>query len=269
MASPGSNIGYERENLVHMTMKDRVAETFDLLKVKLDAIPEVTDVTASNGLPINHGFSTSNFDWEGKDPDADLLAHIFQVNYNFTGTYNMEIKLGRDFDPEILSDSSGYIINEAMMKLMGAENPVGEDLTLWSKKGKIIGVVNDFNYKRMTIRVEPMIMKLSTGSADNLAIRINGLVRTAISSIETVWKEVSPDMPFNYAFLDNDFEKLYRSESRMSGLFIWFAILGITVSCLGLFGLASFIAEQRKKEIGIRKSLGASIEEMYTIPDST
>ena len=169
------------------------------------------------------------------------------------------MKAGRVFSREFSTDSSNYIINEKAAAAMGMENPLGQRLALWEEEGHIIGVVKDFHMRSLYQGVKPVIMRLAPESTGIIYVRIaTGETRNALASLERVYNQFNPEYPFNCSFLDEDFEQTYRSETVIGTLANVFAVLAVLIACLGLLGLASFTAEQRNKEIAIRKVLGSS-----------
>jgi ABC-type antimicrobial peptide transport system permease subunit len=180
---------------------------------------------------------------------------------------NISILEGRDFSKDFPTDSVGYIVNEAALKKIGYKDPIGKPLTFWQKKGTIIGVVKDFHFNSLHQPINPIILrhreKESYGAA---LVRTNpGKTKQAISGLEKLCKQLNPQFPFSYSFSDDEYQKLYRSEQVVSKLANSFAFLAIFISCLGLLGLAMFTAEQKTREIGIRKVLGASITSLFTL----
>jgi putative ABC transport system permease protein len=172
----------------------------------------------------------------------------------------MDLVKGRDFSDENKADTANYVINEVLAEIIGFENPVGQDLNVWGVDGKVIGVVKDFHMDSMYEPIAPLIVRFDPGNSHYMAfIRIQGDTRDALIAIEKVTKNLDPKSPFNYGFLDEEYEQTYQSESRLSNLVIIFAIMALFISCLGIFGLSSYSAEQRSREIGIRKVHGADV----------
>ena len=225
--------------------------------------PNILSVASSGYLPIRVGSGTSSADWEGKHPDTRIQMQIIPVNYDFFDTYKMEMAQGRFFSKAFTTDTSGVILNEAAVAAMGMEDPLGKRFT-HGKDFTIIGVIKNFHYKSLRSQVEPLIIKLLPRWANYLTVRIiDRDVPATIKLLESTWKEHCPEYPFEYHFLDETLDNQYIAEQRMSKLFLYFVILAIIVSCLGLLGLAAFIGEQRTKEIGIRKLLGASVSGIF------
>jgi putative ABC transport system permease protein len=204
--------------------------------------------------------STSGVDWEGKNEKDEILIHFLFSDRDLANTFKMKMVEGRFYSKDFGSDTSSIVINEEAAKIIGMKDPVGKTLTMWGDKLTIIGVVKNFNFKPLDTKIEPLVIRYSDNLLHSMFIRVKpGDLTGTIDYIKDVYKTFSPSAPFDYHFLDEDFDNLYRSETRMQTIFSYFAILAIIISCLGLFGLASYIAERRKKEIGIRKVLGANV----------
>jgi ABC-type antimicrobial peptide transport system permease subunit len=247
-------------------MGSDLAKNYESIKNRLLQNPGVPGVAASSYVPIHIGSGTSGADWEGKKPDERVQMQIIAVNHDFLETYKMEMAQGRFFSKEFSTDpAEAVIVNQAAVKAMGMESPLGKK---FSHRGnfKIIGVINDFHYKSLRMPVEPLIVKLDTRGSRYLSVRIKpGSIESIVKLLEKTWKQFRPNFPFEYRFLDETIERLYRAEKRMGEFFRYFALLAVIISCLGLFGLASFTAERRTREIGVRKTLGASVTAIMTL----
>jgi hypothetical protein len=208
-----------------------------------------------------YNFSNSLWHWEGKDPDEETLFRGVYVGDDYFETFGMEIVEGRSFSNKFPTDvSEGVIVNEAAIKAMRMESPIGKRLTKDGKQYKIVGVVKNYHFKSLHHKIEPLILLFRQKPGHILVAKIRpGNTPKIISDIENIWKNFEPGYPVIYRFTDELLNDLYTSEKRIETLFRYFSILAIFIACLGLFGLASFTAEQRTKEIGIRKALGASI----------
>ena len=181
----------------------------------------------------------------------------------------MNIKLvdGRDFSKEFATDSAGYIVNEAALKKIGYKDPIGKRLTFWQRKGTIIGVAKDFHFNSLHEQINPLIIRYGEeeGYGSILVRTSPGQTKLALANLERLCKQLNPQFPFTFSFSDEEYQKLYRSEQVVSKLANAFAFLAIFISCLGLLGLAMFTAEQKTREIGIRKVLGASVASLFTL----
>jgi ABC-type antimicrobial peptide transport system permease subunit len=255
-------IGLQRENVVFVPMEGDLGKNYDVIKQELLKVPAITAVSASSQTAIQVGNNTPDVQWEGKEPGADVLIDIMNVDYDVLETFGIKLKAGRTFSKEFGADTSNYLINEEAARLMNLKNAVGKPLTLWSVKGQIVGVVKDFQTRKMQEGLKPLIFRLSKNKSffRYLFVRTaEGKTTEALAAMEQALRRHNPAFPFEYKFLDAEFEKMYTSESIMVKLCNYFAVIAIFISCLGLFGLALFTAEQRTKEIGIRKVLGATV----------
>ena len=199
-------------------------------------------------------------EWRGKDPNTDILFSYIRSDYDFQKTMGIQVKEGRYFSEAFGADSSKIVINEEAARIMGFKNPIGEKVKVWQGEYNIIGVVKNFDITSVRMAMQPLIMFYDPKSASYAFVRTEpGKTAEALASFEKIAKKYNPNYPFVASFLDQDFEQMYRSEVTIGKLANYFAGIAIIISCLGLFGLALFTAEQRTKEIGIRKVLGASV----------
>ncbi|MFB9844172.1 ABC transporter permease [Mucilaginibacter ginsenosidivorans] len=261
------NLGYDRENLVYVPMEGTLIQKYEVFKQEALSMPGVESVTRISNTPTNIQGSTGGINWVGKDTTVNIQFTFASVGYDFTKTMKLKMAAGRDFSKDFATDSIGYIINEAALKRIGYKDPIGQPLTMWGKKGKIIGVLRDFHFNSLHDRIRPLILRLRENEDyGNFLIRTRpGKTREALSSMEKLCKQMNPAFPFTYYFSDEEYQKLYQNEQIVSKLSDAFSFLAILISCLGLLGLAMFTAEQRVKEIGIRKVLGASVQSLYAL----
>jgi len=254
------NLGYNRENLLYIPLEGDLTSKYTVFKTQALKMPGVKDVTHATDAPtiINNG--TTGVLWEGKDPNSNIDFTQVGVGYDFIETMHIQILRGRDFSRDFATDSVNYIINETALKIIGYKNPLGKSLTLWGMKGTIIGVVKDFHFNSLHTAINPLMLRLGENFDGGIALVKTepGKTKAALASLEKVYKELNPKVPFTYKFSDEEYQKLYKSEQVVSQFANYFAFLGIFISCLGLLGLVIFTAEQRTKEFGIRKVLGAS-----------
>ncbi len=256
------DIGFVRDNVFSIWMEGEVAPSFETFRNRLLTQPGIETVTMSTQSPINIGNSTVGVDWEGKNPDEKILFTTLDVDYEFVQSMKMQMAEGRPFDRSVVSDTTNYIVNEKAAAKFGFKGEVaGQDLTMWDRKGKIVGVVKDFNFGSLHSAIEPLIMRLPQKiSFGSLLIRSKpNESALALKSTEALWKEYAIGYPFKYSFLDKDWEEFYKAEGQRGQVFNILAALSIFISCLGLFGLSAFSAERKTKELGVRKVLGASV----------
>ena len=257
------DIGFVRENLFYVWMQGDMSQRFESVRNQILVSPGIESATASSQLPIEIGNSTSGLSWEGKDQEERILFTNLNVDYEFIETMKMEMVEGRSFDRGIVTDSVNYIVNEKAASKFGFKNgTANQDLTMWERKGKIVGVVKDFNFGSLHSPVEPLVVRIprvNQYSFSCLLVRAReNQTEQALKSVENVWKEHAAGYPFRYSFLNQDWENFYKTEGQRGKIFNALSILSIFISCLGLFGLSAFSAERRTKELGIRKVLGAS-----------
>lgn len=253
-------LGVDRENVLYMASEGKIRDQFDAFKQELLNQPGIMNVTLSSQNPLSVGNNTIGVKWDGKVEGDNTLYSIINTGYDFVETMKIQMKEGRVFSREFGTDTSNYIINEKAAAAMGMDNPIGQRLAVWEQEGSIIGVVKDFHMQSLYRGIEPVIMRLSPQDTLIIFVRFAaGETREALTALETVHNQFNPEYPFSYRFLDEDFEKTYRSETVIGTLANVFAVLAILIACLGLLGLASFTAEQRSKEIAIRKVLGSSV----------
>jgi putative ABC transport system permease protein len=253
--------GYEKANLLYMPMTGDMWNRQQTLKNELKGNRLTANFSIISDLPTNLGGWTTDVIWEGKDPQSQTAIPVMAVNEGFIQVFKMNIVAGREFSESFSADSTGYMINEKMMSVMGlnTNNVIGKTITVWGNKGSIVGVVKDFNFKPVQQFIEPLVMPYNKLGGFVVVRTLAGKTNTTIKALSTISQSLNPAYPFKYDFLDQDLANLYRGEQQMGSIFNLFAILGIFISCLGLYGLSAFIAERRTKEIGVRKVLGASI----------
>jgi putative ABC transport system permease protein len=255
------DIGLERNNLIYLWMNGDMNKHTDVIREQLSKEPSIEVVSLSSANPIDFGNSTSNLEWEGKDANDKILFSNFSVDYNFIETMKMKLIAGRSFKEEYATDTANFIINEAAQEAMGFENAVDQPLTLWGeRKGKVIGVVQNFHFQSVHAKVEPLFMMYEPDWYGVIFMRYKEGQRTAaLQALEKINKQYAAAYPFEFKQLSEDWDNLYKSEDRFGKLFNYFSVLSILISCLGLFGLSAFSAEQKTKELGVRKVMGASV----------
>ncbi len=255
-----SELGFSREQIVHILMNDELRDSHKTFKDRLLQDPRIRNVTFASAVP-HLLFNFNNFEWEGMDTDKEVELDFLYVDHDYAKTFDLKIVQGRDFSEEYPTDASeAYMVNESAVRFMGMTDPIGKRVVLAGREGKIIGVVKDFNHKPLVFDISPLVMGIRPSWFFDLLVKISPEdIPGSLAYIEKVFKEVSPGFPFQYQFLDDWFEMIYVPLKIMNTIFNSFAFLAVFISCLGLFGLASLLSEQRRKEIGIRKVLGASV----------
>lgn len=255
------NVGYDRENLLYIPIEGDLIKSYPLFKEEAGKIQGVLGISKMKESPTAIGHHTGDIGWPGKDPNLATSFADATVGYDFVKTMHLKLKEGHDFSKDFGTDSIGYILNETAVTKIGYQDPVGEPLSWGDQQGKIIGVLEDFHFTSLHEAIEPLVIRLSENQNwGTILVRTRaGKIKEVLAGLEKLCKGLNPNYPFTYQFSDQEYAKLYNNEQAVSKLSNYFAFLAIFISCLGLFGLATFTAEQRTKEIGVRKALGATV----------
>ncbi len=260
-------MGYDRDHIVILTMIDSEARKRLLaLKEELKRNPEILNISSSQFLP-NDVRSSTWINWPTKPEGLVIPIHAGEVDYDFIDLYGIEIVQGRNFSREFSSDRNGaFLINESAMKALGPEFHLGMDFGHWGSpesSGKVVGVMKDFHFLSLHEEIKPLYLFLNPDVNWRLSIKIRGgNIRETLQFMGETMKKFSPHYPFEYRFFDEEFNRVYQTEQKIESIISIFALIAIFIACLGVFGLAAFTAEQKTKEIGIRKVLGASVSEI-------
>jgi len=259
------NLGFDKENLVYIPLEDSLQTNYSVFKQELSQMGGIKSITRSTSLLTQTDARVHDLDWEGKDPSTRIMSKFITVGYDYFKTMGLTLLQGRDFSPNFPDDTISYIINEKALEMIGYKSPIGQPLTFFGHKGKIIGVVKDFNFKSLHDPIEPLIFQFreAVNWGGSVIIRTEpGKTAVALANMEKVYKKLNPEYPFTYQFSDEEYRQLYNNEQTVSKLADGFSFLAIFISCLGLLGLTMFTAEQRKKEIGVRKVIGATVSDI-------
>jgi predicted permease len=255
------NLGFEKSNLVYLYMQGNMWNKKQALYDELAQNTLTSDFAVADQLPINLFSGTINVNWPGKDPKTQIVFPSMAVSERFFDIFHMKLLNGRAFSKDFKADTTNYILNETAARTMGmtAANAVGQQITFQDGKGTIVGVVQDFNYKPIQRTIEPLVMQLNRyGGVITVRTR-PGNTEATIKALTKISSQFDPAYPAAYGFLDQDLANQYKGEQQMGSIFNLFALLAVFISCLGLYGLSAYMAEQRTKEIGVRKVLGASL----------
>jgi ABC-type antimicrobial peptide transport system permease subunit len=262
------HLGFDKENLLFLPIGNELANNFQVFKRELQKSNSIQSITCSFADPTSNGQSTGNVSWPGKDTTQSVLFALNAVDYEYTKTMGIKMAAGRDFSPTFKTDTVNFMINETAAKKMGIKNPLNSSLTLNGQTGQIVGIMKDYHINSLYNPIEPVILGLQTGGSNfgNVILRTSANKnQEAIQNLKKVFTKFCPNTPFDFRFTDQEIQANYRSELTISKLSNYFAFLAIFISCLGLFGLAAFSAEQRTKEIGIRKVLGATVSNLVVL----
>jgi putative ABC transport system permease protein len=255
------DIGLDRSNVIHTRMNGDLVKRYQVLKQELLALPVFQTVTRLNQSPIRIGGTTQGVTWPGRDPESRYSIRVLKADTDLLKTTGIALVAGRSFSPyNPDSEERSFIINEQLAGIIGYEDPVGRHIEMWGQTGRIVGVVEDFHLSSIHQEVSPLIIRLDPDPARQVFARYAaGKEREAVDALEAIHDKLNPDYPFSHGFLTDDFDRMYRNEAVLRDLAVAFAVLAALISSLGLYGLASFTALQRTKEIGIRKTLGATV----------
>jgi putative ABC transport system permease protein len=257
------NLGYQKDNVLTFGMRE-IYKNYETVKNNLLKQTGIEGITASGGDLLNNGSSTGDADWDGKDPNFAFMVNQMSVDNNFLKTMKIPLALGTDLTGTP-ADSNYYIFNETAIAQMGMKNPIGKRFKFHEREGRIIGVVKDFHFQNMHKKIAPMILFYSPWKWKMYVKIQQGKEQKVIAAVEREWKKYNPMYPFDYSFLESDFDKMYKTDQTVGKLFNIFAGLAILISCLGLFGLATYTAQTKTKDIGIRKVLGATVSNIVVM----
>jgi len=252
-------LGYDQTNLITIDYTDELSENYEVFKKEILRSGAVESMTRSNSSVTS--VNSNNFlGWPGKPDDLQVIFSTITVEYDYARTMGVEMLEGRDFSEEFKSDTSAIVVNKAALELMGLENPIGTQLDLWGGKRTLIGVTENVLMESLYRDVKPLFMILDDwGGVITMRLNRNQDVQESLDAVEKVYTQFNPAYPFDYSFVDEEYEQKFTYIKLTHRLALIFASLAMLITGLGLFGLASFMAEQRTKEIGIRKVLGASV----------
>jgi len=265
-----TNPGYNKDNIVRFYSEGSIQGKEDQFITEMKKIPGVVNASFTFNNMIGRNFGVWGIGWEGKDPNADIYFEGFGAGYDFIETMDMHMKEGRSFSRNYGDDYSKILLNEAAIRAMHLKNPVGKFITVFGDKRQIIGVVKDFHFESLHEPVKPAYFTLQQNPGKNPWFKIMTRIKAnhqqqTIASIQHLFESFNPGFPFTFNFLSEAYQKQYDTETRIATLSKYFAALAIIISCLGLFGLAAFTAQKRRKEIGVRKVIGASVTDITSM----
>jgi putative ABC transport system permease protein len=259
-----SDLGFVKENLLCIKTTGEANIKYEVLKNEFMKNPDIVSISRSE--PVSSALTrTIGVGWKGKPKIEEKHFWVLHSDFNLASTYKFELSQGRYFSDQYPTDNTNaFVINEAAVKAMGLTSPLNEEIYVWGKKGRIIGVTKDFHFASFHTAIEPLIFTIPDSNQQAARFRVitirfkSSTPDKLISSVEKTWHNLLKNNPFEYYFYDDSLNKQYFSEIRMGTIFKYFSFISILIACLGLFGLVSISAEQKTKEIGIRKTLGAS-----------
>jgi ABC-type antimicrobial peptide transport system permease subunit len=262
----GQQMGLDRSNVIYIPMRGQLNKQYEYIKRELSGHSDILGVSASESLLLGGAaMTTTVHDWEGKQPDQMVKMNFVAIGHDYFDVNRLKMAEGREFKREQVTDATGAcIINEEAAVMLGMKEPLGKEISLWPEyKRRVVGVVKNFHFASLRQQIEPIMFAIAPEYFRFILIRVNpAQVASSLDLIRRVCATANPGAPLDYHFLEEQFDRQYRAEQRLGGTFQSATILGVLIACLGLFGLASFVAQQREKEIGIRKVLGASVPDI-------
>jgi hypothetical protein len=261
------NLGYDKEHLIYFSMNGRLEDQRDAFLAEAKTLPGIASISTIGHDLIGRQNNTSGLNWPGKDPESRILFENVRVNYDLLETIGVKMKEGRTFSRQFGADTSKIILNEAAIKVMGLDDPIGQQVRLWDEQDlEIIGVVKDFHFQSLHEKVNPLFFVVNPENTWMVMARLEaGRTQEAVANLQKFYESFNPGFAFDFEFSDEQYAKQYAAEQRVASLSKYFAGFAILISCLGLFGLAAFTADRKKKEIGIRKVLGATVANIVTL----
>jgi len=266
-------LGFQKENMVYVPITGNSASRYKTMKEELLKNPDILAVSAKDCLPTTTLRNLVDFYWDDKKPGQEVMMELTGVDYQYFEELNISLLAGRSFSESFPGDASNaFILNEEAVKQTGLESPVGKKFASWNQSGTIVGIIKNTNFKSLHEKPNPQVYHImkniqeEAGLTGVMLIKLNGTKQAeTLSFIEKTWKNLNADAPFEFHFLDQTYDQLYSSERRINLIFGYFSVLTILIACLGLFGLALYSADQRIKEISIRKVNGATISEVMAM----
>jgi len=255
------NPGYDKEQLIYLPLRGDTRQSYSVFKDQLLRDSRIIGITGARQRPTAFGSKIGGVDWEGKDPDSQVSLGYTSVDFDFVETMKIELKEGRVFLKSRATDTSNaFLVNEEVANLMGGNSVIGKRLSALGIDGRIIGVLKNFHYQSVKNRIDPFILLVRPEDVEYAIVRLQkGDLSSSLNVVKSTWLNLFPAYPFEYSFIDDDFARVFQADQRMGDILKYATIITIFIACLGLFGLAAFMAENRTKEIGIRKTLGASV----------
>ena len=266
-----SPLGFDPSYIIKIPLNRELGIKFESFSNELLENQHIFNITCGQSVPFNEDYKTNGIYWQGKDPDMSPLFRYSITTSDYIETFGMTMSKGRSFLKNSPSDRSKFIVNEEAVKYMGLENPIGENIKMWDEPGEIIGVVKDFHHVSLHKKILPHIISINPkhyGALKHIFIKISSSdVQQSIDHIQATTKKFIPDSAFEFKFIDEEINTLYYSEQKLSRVIIFFTLIALLISALGVFGMTAFLVEQRTKEIGIRKINGATVSNIIFLFD--
>lgn len=259
------NIGYNRESVLAFGVRGDLSKEFEVFKNEVLQFPGISHVSRSNGSLVQVHNQNGSVNWPGKPDKSQAFFRTVVVDYDFLETMGLQLQQGRFFKKEF-NDVNNFVLSQRAVEVMGLQDPMGTQISQWDMPGKVVGVVSDFHSRSMHEAIDPIVFMLKPDWTGWVFVRFDGKqTENTIASLEKIYKKYLPQYPFSYSFVEDDFEKLYNNEKVIGSLALGFTFMAIVISGLGLLGLAAYTAERKRKEISIRKTLGATVTSIVSM----
>ncbi len=259
------NIGYDRESIMSFSTRGKLFNSFEAFKNEALQFPGIKSIGKSNSTLVQVQNQNGSVSWPGKAEIDQVFFRTVVVDYDFIETMGLRIVEGRSFKREF-QDTSSFIVSKRAQDVMNLSEPLGVEIVQWGRKGKIVGVIDDFHSRSMHEAIDPIVLMCKPEWTGSVFVRFDGAkTKETIDRLAALYKKYNPEYPFAYSFLEDDFEKLYNNERVIGSLALGFTVMAIIISGLGLLGLAAYTAEKKRKEISIRKTLGASVSRIVSM----
>ncbi len=266
-----TDTGLNRDQVITIPNRDdELWDQFETAKAEFLKIPGIEQVSSSQFDPIFMSSQTSGTEWEGKQEDDELSIYVSPVGFDFVEMLDIQIIEGRSFNPDLFQETNkDYLLNKAAIRELGwtQEEAIGKSFAVWGNQGTVVGIVDDFNFQSLDQSIAPLTVMIAPEYSHRYVhLKFSGSdIQATVANVEETIKKFSPGYPFSYSFLEDRYMQLYNDEQRLGSLFNYFSLLALFIACMGLFGLTTYISEQRTKEIGIRKVLGASVGQILRL----
>jgi len=261
------NLGYNKNHIVYFPFRGDMSSNAETFKNRLLSHPDILSVSFTDNLPTSLGSGTNGADWEGKNTETQVQIQFRSVDHDYLRTFGLEMKQGRFFSEEFITDSNAVVLNESALKSFNMKKPIGKRFkSFFSGEARIIGVVKDFHFTSLHSKIAPLILSINSGRYGIVCVKVNyENISNSMDHLKNIWMQYAPEYPFEIKFLDTLVDGMYKTDKQTGTIIKYFTLVGILISCLGLIGLSVYISEVRKKEIGIRKVLGATDASLVTL----